>query len=431
MCVGNGYILEAVNDVLNVFSATGSVGAAGQHGDQHRRRLPEEREPRRRSELVLRLPAGDQPDDGHSRPVRDGPELPLRRATQRLFVVVLTLEVVPTTGAFTGKNHIDLAVSQTAEPTGLWNIYRLPVQDDGTDGTPDHGCALNDDGTGHGPCLGDYPHIGADANGIYVTTNEYAFFPTFVYMGAQIYAFSKAALAAGAPIVDDDAVRQVRALRSGRPSRLHRLARAVADPRSVQHQRRWHRVLPQLRRGRRGAVRLRRGLHRHGDVDEPDRLDAEQHVVPELGVAQADASSTKVLTVGQYAVPPRQKQPGSGTLATDGYAAGLLHQRHDHGDDRRRRLLAAPVRRRAGPRRGHLAAGLERHPHAAGDVGERQAVGLSRHGAQPGRRSAARRHRLTTSSIPTPARSSTRATSGRLDTTSRTRRSASPRAAAA
>ena len=74
----------------------------------------------------------------------------------------------------------------------------MPVQNDGTDGTPDHGCPLNDDGSGHGPCLGDYPHIGADAYGFYITTNEYAFFPNFVYMGAQIYAFSKAALAAGA-----------------------------------------------------------------------------------------------------------------------------------------------------------------------------------------------------------------------------------------
>src|SRR5262249_21782668 len=100
-----------------------------------------------------------------------------------------------------------LAVSDTADPTGTWTIYRMPVQDDGTDGTPDHGCALNDDGSGHGPCFGDYPHIGADANGIYLTTNEYAFNPAFVYMGAQIYALSKAALVAGSatvPVVQID-----------------------------------------------------------------------------------------------------------------------------------------------------------------------------------------------------------------------------------
>src|SRR5206468_11141076 len=115
----------------------------------------------------------------------------------RFFVVLLTLERL-TDGSLSGKNHLDIAVSQTSNPIGTWSIYRVPVQNDGTDGTPDHGCALNDDGTGHGPCLGDYPHIGANADGVYITTNEYAFFPEFVYMGAQIYAFSKADLASNA-----------------------------------------------------------------------------------------------------------------------------------------------------------------------------------------------------------------------------------------
>ena len=114
---------------------------------------------------------------------------------------MLTLDVDPETGDFLGSNHLDIAVSETASPLGAWAIYRLPVQDDGTDGTPDHGCPANNDGTGHGPCLGDYPHIGADANGFYITTNEYAFLPAFVYMGAQVYAFSKAALAANASSV--------------------------------------------------------------------------------------------------------------------------------------------------------------------------------------------------------------------------------------
>jgi hypothetical protein len=48
----------------------------------------------------------------------------------------------------------------------------------------------------HCPCIGDYPHIGVDANGFYLTTNEYSFFgPEF--NSAQIYAFSKRALARG------------------------------------------------------------------------------------------------------------------------------------------------------------------------------------------------------------------------------------------
>src|SRR6185369_13638549 len=73
-------------------------------------------------------------------------------------------------------------------------------EDDGTNATPDHHCPLTNAGTGHGPCLGDYPHIGADANGFYITTNEYSFFgPEF--KSAQVYALSKSALVSGAASV--------------------------------------------------------------------------------------------------------------------------------------------------------------------------------------------------------------------------------------
>jgi hypothetical protein len=110
----------------------------------------------------------------------------------------LTLDVVPDTGAFTGTNHLDIAVSQTSSPLGGWNIYRLPVQDDGTQGTPSHTDC---------PCIGDYPHLGADKFGFYVSTNEYPFSddPGVFgnnFNGAQVYAFSKAALAAGAATVN-------------------------------------------------------------------------------------------------------------------------------------------------------------------------------------------------------------------------------------
>jgi hypothetical protein len=121
------------------------------------------------------------------------------QATQRWFQAVLTLDRVGTTSPLAGTNHLDLAVSKTSNPLGAWTIYRLPAQDDGSQGTPDHHCPLHNDGTGHGPCLGDYPHIGADANGFYITTNEYAFFPDNIYISAQIYAFSKRALASSAP----------------------------------------------------------------------------------------------------------------------------------------------------------------------------------------------------------------------------------------
>jgi hypothetical protein len=133
-------------------------------------------------------PAAINRSTGVRGPFVTDPSCYFDQPTQRWFHVVLTLDTHPN-GSFTGNNHLDLAVSQTSDPTGKWTIYRIPVQDDGTQGTPNHGCSK-------GPCLGDYPHIGADANGFYITTNEYSFFgPEFI--AAQIYAFSKSALASG------------------------------------------------------------------------------------------------------------------------------------------------------------------------------------------------------------------------------------------
>src|SRR5262249_46655255 len=101
--------------------------------------------------------------------------------TGRWFHVVLTLDRVGVSSLTSGKNHLDIAVSATSSPLGAWNVFRLPVQNDGTDGTPDHNCQRRVVVGGvptlvHGPCLGDYPHIGADANGFYITTNEFFFF---------------------------------------------------------------------------------------------------------------------------------------------------------------------------------------------------------------------------------------------------------------
>ena len=116
--------------------------------------------------------------------------------------MVLTLDRAnPLTQGLAGSNHLDIAVSTTANPTGSWVVYHLPVQNDGTQGTPDHGCVKpRRPPFVHGPCLGDYPHIGADANGFYITTNEFDLAGPFFY-GSQIYALDKHALAANSASV--------------------------------------------------------------------------------------------------------------------------------------------------------------------------------------------------------------------------------------
>ncbi|MEI7037169.1 hypothetical protein [Fulvimonas yonginensis] len=173
LCAGNGYVLESVNDVLAIYDRAGHqlVGPVDLN-------------------TFYGYPAAINRTTGAYGPSITDPTCYYDADTRRWFHVVLTLDRVGTTSSLSGTNHLDIAVSQTADPTGAWTIYHLPVQNNGTQGTPNHGC-------NGGFCLGDYPHIGADANAIFLTTNEFALFGSGFY-GAQIYAISKRALAAGA-----------------------------------------------------------------------------------------------------------------------------------------------------------------------------------------------------------------------------------------
>src|SRR6266508_2737634 len=188
LCVGNGSVVEAVNDVLNIFNTSGQSVLPDNTATNIVSGFP------RNVNHAVDLnsfygyaPAIDRAHGNVRGQFVTDPSCLYDAATQRFFVVVLTLEVVPTSGAFTRVNHLDLAVSQTSNPTGGWNLYRIDVTNDGSPGNTGGPC----------PCLGDYPHIGADANGVYLTTNSYPWGPGS-FDGAQIYAISKAQLAAGA-----------------------------------------------------------------------------------------------------------------------------------------------------------------------------------------------------------------------------------------
>jgi hypothetical protein len=194
MCVGadgngNTRILEVLNDVLRVYDTAGSPLTVPQALNGFLGYAP----------AIVRT----------TNPITFGPFVTdpsclFDAQTGHWFLDALTLDTFPHPGTdgrqhFTGTNHLDLAVSNTSDPAGTWTIYRIPVQDDGTGGTPNHHCSAGTETAAPLPtnptaCLGDYPHIGSDNNGIYLTTNEYSFFgPEF--HGAQVYAFSKAQLA--------------------------------------------------------------------------------------------------------------------------------------------------------------------------------------------------------------------------------------------
>ncbi len=111
--------------------------------------------------------------------------------TGRYFLTETELDVDSSSGAFSGRTHIELAVSMTSDPSGIWKLFAIDTTNDGLNGTPSHANC---------PCFGDQPLIGADANGFFISTNEFplsVFSGANFFNGAQIYALSKTELAAG------------------------------------------------------------------------------------------------------------------------------------------------------------------------------------------------------------------------------------------
>jgi hypothetical protein len=308
LCVGNGYVVEAVNDVLNVFDSAGTSQLPDNTATNIVSGFPRDVN----HAVDLNSFFGYAPAINRTTGVRaqfvTDPSCLYDAATQRFFVVVLTLETLPN-GAFTLDNHIDIAVSNTANPTGAWTIYRVDVTNDGTSNPdPNNAC----------PCLGDYPHIGADAYGFYVTTNAYPWNGNG-FNGAQVYAFSKAQLAAG----------------SANVTMVHLdtfgTVNAPSDAGSTQP---GFTVWPAQSPGT-GSFNLNAGGTEYflssNAADEATHPLAgfggsyvsNQIVVWTLkntsslnGTSPALSLSNRILPVGTYAIPPKAKQPGSGTLAT-------------------------------------------------------------------------------------------------------------------
>jgi hypothetical protein len=175
LCAGNGFVMESVNDVLRIWHSDGTPAIGVVDLNSFYGYPP----------AIIRSLGQDGPE------ITD-PSCIYDQAIGRFVHVVLTLDRVGTTAALAGTNHLDIAVSDTGDPTGTWTLLSLPVQNNGTQGTPDHGCSL-------GFCLGDYPHIGADANGIYLTTNEFSLFGPGFY-GAQVYAIGNSSLTGGSSL---------------------------------------------------------------------------------------------------------------------------------------------------------------------------------------------------------------------------------------
>ena len=303
-CVGNGYELETVNDVLNIFNASGTSVLPDYNVVNG---VPTSVNGAVDLNSFYGYPPAINRTTGVRGPFVTDPSCVYDAAAHRFFVVVLTLETRPN-GSFTHVNHLDIAVSQTANPTGGWNIYRVDVTNDGTNAGGINPC----------PCLGDYPHIGADSNGFYVTTNSYPWCCNG-FDGAQVYAFSKAQLAAGAPSVNVTHIDTFGAVN------------VPSDAGSTQP---GFTLWPAQSPGtgsfdvNAGGTEYFLSSNAADEATHPVAGSGGNHTSTQLVVwaltntsslntaSPAPSLSNEVLTVNQYAIPPKQQQPGSGTLAT-------------------------------------------------------------------------------------------------------------------
>jgi len=201
LCVGNGFVVEGVNQAFRIYTKSGHALTPPILAAQFFNALPG---PKAIQDFV-------SPTSFLSDPkcIYDAP-------TKRFFVTMLEIDQ-PNPFAF-GRSHNYIAVSKTSDPTKDWWIYKLDITDDGLMGTPFHLTC---------PCLGDQPLIGADAHGFYMSTNEYSeaeivpiqpppvvnqilikatMLPNFRNGQAQVYAMSKSALIHGSsgPVVQFD-----------------------------------------------------------------------------------------------------------------------------------------------------------------------------------------------------------------------------------
>jgi hypothetical protein len=184
LCVGNGQVMEVINDTVRVYNTSGGAVT-----------------PVISLNAFYKYPEGFDPNTNQYGPFLTDPSCAYDAGTGRFYVVELTLEVDPDTGFLTLANHVDIAVSKTSNAAGGYYFYSIPTTDTGGANGPLHKDC---------PCIGDFPHLGLDSHGFYVTTNEYPWSDgPGVYgnnfNGAQIYAMSKTQLAQGnslLPVVD-------------------------------------------------------------------------------------------------------------------------------------------------------------------------------------------------------------------------------------
>lgn len=171
LAVGNGFVLEAVNEALNIYT-TGGFQA-----------LPR---PLALTEFFGTAATINRTTGRFGVSFSD-PVALYDSETQRWFVLAFT-QLNDTSGNPKPQSRIYLAVSSTSDPTGAYTIYIL-------DST------FANDSDGGGARIPDFPHIGIDRFGFYINANEFGAISRS-FIGGAIFALSKQALiSGGSPMV--------------------------------------------------------------------------------------------------------------------------------------------------------------------------------------------------------------------------------------
>jgi hypothetical protein len=169
IAVGNGYVLEGVNNAVQVYTTAGTpLLASAVASNQVFGLAPVIN----RATIIYGVYLTDMRvyyDQGMNR-----------------WLIIQRSQDEDTAGNYLVTSHLYIAVSQTPDPTANYNIYWMDTSNGGHSGCP---------------CIADYPQIGSDQYGFHIAWNEFAYSPSFgyySYVDAAVLSLSKASLTAGA-----------------------------------------------------------------------------------------------------------------------------------------------------------------------------------------------------------------------------------------
>ncbi|HYZ86352.1 MAG TPA: hypothetical protein VE621_18205, partial [Bryobacteraceae bacterium] len=167
IAVANGFVLEGVNNAIQIYSVAG---------------VPQLPKVLSSNELFGVPPAIDR-STGINGPFPTDMRV-FHDQTINRWIVLQRAQDYDIFGFPMNSSRLYMAVSQSSDPMGGYGIYEMDTTD-----LSHPGC----------PCLSDFPQIGADQYGFYISVNQYTTISER-FVNAAILALSKIDLAAGVPL---------------------------------------------------------------------------------------------------------------------------------------------------------------------------------------------------------------------------------------